>query len=292
MTDCSCHSSICHCRSAIPITTNSSGIVEKCQVRQKKGEAEMAQIDWLMEFESSLEPDECVVSVVSSGGIDAVVLHLYILTYLWTSSNHVYVMLQKPGGSVDMYNITKFIRVLQTKFNDPLIGAKVAITLCIGGNDFIPKFYGMSHDKYLTTMLTDNFRDRLFILKNDRLRLSESVFVDYVQALFCPKALKSSQRTFEEVQEATREMTRRSKPNLHDIFDSTVRDARQWLPPKSAVLKLAELVNLQIDYMDLAGSNDAVMSTIKSASCFKAEDREVEFNFGPDCHITSFQNIV
>ena len=49
----------------------------------KKGEAEMAQVDWLVECVDDLSEGDAVLSVVSSGDIDAVVIHLFVLSYMW-----------------------------------------------------------------------------------------------------------------------------------------------------------------------------------------------------------------
>ena len=81
-------------------------------VKQRKGEAEMAVVDWLIECQGHLTPGQAAVSMVSSGDIDAVYIHLYVISRLWNRDNTgqflnpVYVVLQKPGGKLDIYNIT------------------------------------------------------------------------------------------------------------------------------------------------------------------------------------------
>lgn len=85
-------------------------------IKQKKGEAEMAQIDWLIEYSTLLKEDESCASIVTSGDINSVVLHLFALAHLWPRlhlhslkfRNDVYVILQKPGG-------TYYIRQLSIK---------------------------------------------------------------------------------------------------------------------------------------------------------------------------------
>jgi len=60
----------------------------------------MAQVDWLMEYESFLHAGESCVSIVTSGDIDAVVIHMFALAYKWKRTTNtgflhdVYVALQ------------------------------------------------------------------------------------------------------------------------------------------------------------------------------------------------------
>jgi hypothetical protein len=43
----------------------------------------MSQVDWLMEYSTGLQSHESCVSIVTSGDIDAVVIHLFAMSYLW-----------------------------------------------------------------------------------------------------------------------------------------------------------------------------------------------------------------
>lgn len=52
-------------------------------IQQRKGEAEMSQMDWLVHISSSLEATDEVVLVVTSGDIDAIPIQLFALTTLW-----------------------------------------------------------------------------------------------------------------------------------------------------------------------------------------------------------------
>ena len=52
-------------------------------VKQRKGEAEMAVVDWLIECQGQLDPGQAAVSIVSSGDIDAVYIHLHTINRLW-----------------------------------------------------------------------------------------------------------------------------------------------------------------------------------------------------------------
>ena len=50
---------------------------------QRKGEAEMSQVDWLIEYKDTLSEEDACMSVVSSGDIDAITIHMFALAHLW-----------------------------------------------------------------------------------------------------------------------------------------------------------------------------------------------------------------
>ena len=88
-------------------------------IRQCKGEAEMAQADWLTDIMSELKPNQAVASIVSSGDIDSMLIHLYMISHLWPRNqceffkNTVFVILQKPGKVLDVYSITGIIELIE-----------------------------------------------------------------------------------------------------------------------------------------------------------------------------------
>ena len=45
-------------------------------------------------------------------------------------------MLRKPENKVDIYNITGMIELLEMHYKNSTIGMKMAMILCMGGNDF------------------------------------------------------------------------------------------------------------------------------------------------------------
>lgn len=48
--------------------------------KRRKGEAEMAQVDWLLSSIPDLQHGDWIGSIVSSGDIDAVVIHSFALS--------------------------------------------------------------------------------------------------------------------------------------------------------------------------------------------------------------------
>ena len=69
---------------------------------------------------SKQQAGQSIVSVVTSGDIDAVVIHLFALNFLWKCDGDVYVVLQKPGHLLDIYNVTAILQLLQNTYEDPL----------------------------------------------------------------------------------------------------------------------------------------------------------------------------
>lgn len=47
------------------------------EIKQRKGEAEMAQVDWLPTMQDDLEDNEAIVAVVTSADIDSIAIHLF-----------------------------------------------------------------------------------------------------------------------------------------------------------------------------------------------------------------------
>ena len=72
------------------------------QIRQRKGEADMAVASWVIQFQDKLKPGEVVVSLISSADIDSMPIHLYAVSKYWTRDayinfkNQVFVVLEKP----------------------------------------------------------------------------------------------------------------------------------------------------------------------------------------------------
>ena len=101
----------------------------------------MSQVDWLVQNADKLHPGEAAVSIVTSGDIDALYIHLFALSIHWPRNENgrfqspVYVVLQKPGSKYDVYNVTLLLELLEQVYADRTIGIKVAIGLCMDGND-------------------------------------------------------------------------------------------------------------------------------------------------------------
>lgn len=247
-------------------------------VKQRKGEAEMAAADWMKYHQKDLKPGEAVANIVSSGDIDAVVIFLFVVATQWPRNeqncfiNPVYVLLQKPSGT-DVYNITSIIEKLECAYNDSNIAIKVALILFLGGNDFIPKMYGIGHSKFVDLFMAEKeFIDSLFRFEPS-LHMDIGMYINFVKHLYCCKKYGDpKQITYESVR----------KLNM-----TANKDPRKWLPPASALHTVCKLFDLQIAYLLTAGHASAPLPDFLGAGCLqKAPTGEVEYNFGCDSHLT------
>ena len=254
-------------------------------VKQCKGEAELAQVDWLLESIPELERGKAVVSFVSSGDIDAVVIHLFAISLHWPRNEDgkfvhpVYVVLQKHAKSVDFYDVTGILETLEEKFEDLHIGVKVAVGLCMGGNDFVPKFYSMAHKKVLQLALADTFRSTLVHIHPPEVTFNEEMFPTFVKHLYSGG---KSDKCFEEVRQKSMFSSVQRKN------DSKYRNPKLWMPPSSALMKVAKIITLQIEYLQTVGCPAAKLPAFLTSGCFVKDDLgNVEYNFGEE----TFQDV-
>ena len=83
----------------------------------------MSQVDWLIQYAASLSPGNACTSIVSSGDIDAVLIHLFAISHLWPRNegeffkNPVHVI----NNLYDIYNITTILELLEHKTSDKYI---------------------------------------------------------------------------------------------------------------------------------------------------------------------------
>ena len=289
--DCSCTPELCHtsCKKyAVPLRclfSADKGFVKSDDiqdVKQRKGEGEMSQLDWLISSSESLAPGRSAVSIVSSGDIDAVVLHLLTVSLRWPRDstgefcNPVYVILCKPGERFDIYCITSILNTLEKATEDSHIGVKVAIGLCIGGNDFLPRYHVVGTHSKVLRLLTENkdFLENLIHLSPDKsVTLEKHKYEEFIKQLYLPKK-DTSNMSFEEV-----------RKNTIIGKDGKTNNAERWLPPHTCVVRMADLTSVVIEYITTAGTHDANMPDFKKANCFKVtESGKVMYDFGQDAH--------
>ena len=88
-----------------------------------KGEAEMARVDWLIQKAENLKPGQAAVSIVTSGDIDSVYIHLLALSLYWPMDaegkfcNPVYILLPKPESKKDVFNATLMLELFEVAFS-------------------------------------------------------------------------------------------------------------------------------------------------------------------------------
>ncbi|CAC5415752.1 unnamed protein product [Mytilus coruscus] len=309
-TDCPLGILQCHCQKyTTPIRYKfdhsplSRNKIEKLPcIKQCKGEAEMAQVDWLIEYVSDMEEGTACASIVTSGDIDAVTIHMFALCHLWPRNDNssykhpVYIILQKPGSTMDIYNITAILELLEKRWNDKYIGIKIAIFLCLGGNDFLPKFYNISHLNVVNTIVaTDHlFQNLVRVEENEKdqqtflnVTFSQESYRELIKLLYCPKTLDSTMLSFEEIRQLTvKAPTAKSS--------DPPRNYALWMPAAAAVLnKLSLNINCLIKYYLSAGQHTAILPNFLQDGCLlKLPTGEIEYNLGSEASVDSESEIL
>ena len=260
-------------------------------IHQRKGEGEMSQVDWLINSANEMRDGDIVLSYVTSGDIDAIYIHLYAVSKHWprkqdqTFRNEVIVVLCKPENKLDIYNITGMIELLEMHYKDNTIGMKMALILCMGGNDFLPKIHMQSHAKIMLQYMSGKYPS-LLLYSCDKLVLNTDSFVDFIKELFFSNRMKRQNinMSFDEIRSNT--IGKREPSALTFPGSRVTNNPQRWLPPETAIHRLAQLVELQIDYLDTVGRHEATLPNFLDKQCLrKNESGEVEYDFGPEANI-------
>ncbi|KAK6175974.1 hypothetical protein SNE40_014346 [Patella caerulea] len=273
--------------------------VEKLQnIKQRKGEAEMAQIDWLFEYSKSVSDGEAFVSLVTSGDIDAVVLHLFAISKLWKRNEHnrhfinpVYVLLQKPNNFFDIFNITGMLEILEDATLDYDIGIKLAAALSLGGNDYTPKFYGMSHSRIISVIFQDQqFKDNFLKIKRSQvgteITIDRDIYKDIIKTLYCPKYLNPNEFSFDEIRQLSVSIPKRNGTQ-------TQRNPKSWMPPQSTIDQLSKNINCLLQYYSTAGYHSSYNPNFIEDGCLmKTQYGDIEYDLGPDAKFKELNEIL
>ena len=263
-------------------------------IKQRKGEAEMAMVDWLRDCLQDLNDEEGVVAYVTSGDIDAVVIHMFALSIHWPRRNDssfcypVYVVLQKLEGQHDVYCITRIIEIIEKRYGI-FSGVNIAVGLAMGGNDFFPKFHGKSHKKMLQTFVENHYMWSLLDIGRDddgipvRATVNNSVFVNYIKHVYCQSINDPQKLSFEALRQSTIKMPRQSrfKPPNH------------WLPPKHALHQLALLLECQVEYLFTAWQPDTKVPNFAAKGCLKVnDDGFVQYDLGEEVRVEKQEELL
>lgn len=253
MGGCTCAShlkGICKCKTyAVPLQVDfdcdGKATMQELNVQQRKGEGEMAQVDWLRE-NLELKDGEDVTSYLTSGDIDAVAIHMFSLSIHWPRApdgkfiNQVNILLRKPN-TYDLYNITKVIEVIEAKYGK-YSAMTVAIILCMGGNDYLPKVRGISHLKLLQEVINREKLATLIHFEGNQFcftkgYIDEETYIYVMKCFFCPKSYDPSKLSFDEVRQLSVRLPGKE-----------VRSRDNWMPHLSALRQVIKLINSQISY--------------------------------------------
>ena len=285
-TECTCS------KYAVPLCLRCSSddiceAVQLNEIQQRKGEAEMAMADWVVEMSGSMKEGCSLISIVTSGDIDALIIHLYVIGRLWprrkdgTFQNTVFLMLEKPHNKQDIYNITALVTLLESRFGEQA-SLKIASLLTFGGNDYIPKFSGFGHKKVLDAILEHDLIDSMFTCKDGKFEVNKDIYIRLVKYLYCPKVFNADLLSLEQVRQYSIK-----KPNM------PISEPQKWMPPEASLERLIQLINLQMEYLHSAGKHSSHLPNFLHYECLsKDKAGEVRYDFGPASSVSDVQDLL
>ena len=118
--------------------------------------------------------------------------------------------------------------------------------------------------------------------------MSEQYLKTFYKTVFCPKKHRGMSLSYDQVRALTIGKSRCQSEKGGYVTN----DPRRWLPPETAITKLAHLFQLQIDYIGTAGNHSAIMPDFLKSDCLiKHISGEVEYYFGQDAHFNSLEEL-
>ena len=99
----------------------------------------------------------------------------------------------------------------------------------------------------------------LLMFDNDTITINKDCFVGCMKDLYCPKKFDPDTLSFDQVRDLTI-----GKMSSVSITGQTTKDPKRWLPPESAIRRLADIVQLQIDYLLIAGFHEKELPDLSS----------------------------
>ena len=119
-------------------------------------------------------------------------------------------ILKKPGKNLkpDVYVMTKIhvIERLEEHYSYQDIAVIVSLSLCMGGNDYLPMFYGKSHSDWMEAILCNEevYTDLFGILREpvtlaiSDIKLNEDIYLSIIKQLYCPRGVDEKKLSIEE----------------------------------------------------------------------------------------------
>ena len=99
----------------------------------------------------------------------------------------------------------------------------------------------------------------LLMFDNDTITINKDCFVGCMKDLYCQKKFDPDTLSFDQVRDLTI-----GKMSSVSITGQTTKDPKRWLPPESAIRRLADIVQLQIDYLLIAGFHEKELPDLSS----------------------------
>ncbi|KAL3858945.1 hypothetical protein ACJMK2_009194 [Sinanodonta woodiana] len=258
---------------AIPIRSHfasDKGYVysEKLDIKQNKGEAGLAQADWLCYIATGLKEGENVVSYVSSGDIDSIPIHILAISlYLprkddGNFKNNVYVVIKKPGsaGKLDIYSITGIVSSIEMRYNED----EMAV-VCLSASAWV-WFKGIFEN--------ETFRRNLFKMRSRpdsghlNVNIDPGVYLNLLKNLYCPSKHDAERLSLEEVRQLSIKLPGKD-----------VKSPKMWMPPIFALHSICKLINSCLQYLSTA------VGGLKKVG-------DVEYELGPHVHYNNIEDLL
>ena len=113
------------------------------------------------------------------------------------------------------------------------------------------------------------------------IQICNEKFLELMKTLYCPTSLQSRNLTFDEVRQIS---VKRPDNNKKDI--DAIKYPQTWLPPTSALLKIACLINSQTQYLLTVCQHDASLPNFLENSGLQKINGIIQYDLGPDCHVS------
>ena len=190
----------------------------------------------------------------------------------------------------DLYCITKMVERLEAQSTNRNIGIIVSLALCIGGNDYIPKFYEVTHLQWMMIIMEDQYyTNQIFKIDRnsqtnavERVTLNEDLYIRLLMKIYCPKHLDHEKLSCEEIRQISIKLP--EKPT---------RDPQKWHSPLSANKKVMCLIQSQIDYLLTACKPDAYLPDfIGNGGLRKTKEGDNMYDFGADVRYTHENELI
>ena len=122
---------------------------------------------------------------------------------------------------------------------------------------------------------------------NDTITINKDCFVGCMKDLYCPKKFDPDTLSFDQVRALTI-----GKKSSVSITGQTTKDPKRWLPPESAIRRLADIVQLQIIcwlQVFMRKSFQTSVPDFLGKGCLVKKDGHIEYDFWPDAHFSSVE---
>ena len=155
---------------------------------------------------------------------------------------------------------------------------------------YIPKIQNISHACVLDQLLSsERYMNYLLDFNNQGISPSINInlYKEFVKELYCTKRkCDGTKLTFKEVRKMTMLKQRSTTSTMPGITNKLSHPDR-WMPPESALERMAQLLNLQLQYMVTAGQHDAPRPDFISQDCLnKTSTGQVEYDFGGESKLS------